>query len=114
VFVPSPAKTSPKKGKTREAYSQVVAKKILKTTTPEEEGDMYHIRFRQPSQFDKIRTPDYADNISDSVKEGTEVRTGKTDAGNWLTQSVLIDGAQVSSVSEAEKAARRIQEKVDD
>lgn len=91
-----------------------MTKKILKTASPEEEGDMYHIRFRMSSQFEQIRTPEYADDISDSVREGTEVRMGKTEAGNWLTQSVLIDGNKATSMSKAKKYARKIQEKVDE
>ncbi|WP_135820366.1 hypothetical protein [Halostella litorea] len=57
----------------------------------EEGDDYYHVRFRDPDEFDEIRTPDWADEASDSVSEGSEVRTGKEEGSDdWEVQSVLI------------------------
>ncbi|MFC6873221.1 hypothetical protein [Halobellus marinus] len=55
------------------------------------EDEYIHVRYRDPDQFDQIRTPDWADRTSDSVSEGSEVRMGKRDAtDDWVVQSVLI------------------------
>jgi hypothetical protein len=57
----------------------------------ETEDEYIHVRYRDPDDFDTIRTPDWADNASDSVSEGSEVRTGKReDSDDWEVQSVLI------------------------
>lgn len=57
----------------------------------EPEGDYVHVRYRDPDEFGTIRTPDWADNASDSVAEGSEVRMGKrADGDDWEAQSVLI------------------------
>lgn len=57
-----------------------------------ETGDTYiHVRYRDPDEFETIRTPDWADNVSDSVSDGSEVRTGKRkESDDWEVQSVLI------------------------
>lgn len=55
------------------------------------EDEYIHVRYRDPDDFDTIRTPDWADNASDSVSEGSEVRTGKREeSDDWEVQSVLI------------------------
>jgi len=49
------------------------------------------VRYRDPDVFETIRTPDWADRVSDSVSEGSEVRTGQRKNGDdWEVQSVLI------------------------
>ncbi|WP_318571016.1 hypothetical protein [Salinigranum marinum] len=61
----------------------------VKSITTEDE--YIHVRYREPDQFDQIRTPDWADRVSDSVSEGSEVRMGKRkDTDDWIVQSVLI------------------------
>jgi len=56
------------------------------------EDEYIHVRYRDPDDFETIRTPDWADQASDSVSEGSEVRTGKRkDSDDWEVQSVLID-----------------------
>ena len=60
--------------------------------TVETEDEYIHVRFQDPDQFEKIRTPDWAQEASDSVSEGSEVRTGKLpDSDDWEIQSVLIE-----------------------
>ncbi|WP_121821815.1 hypothetical protein [Halostella salina] len=77
--------------------------------TVEEGDDYYHVRFRDPDEFDEIRTPDWADEASDSVSEGSEVRTGKeSGSDDWAVQSVLIK----KSVGE-EKAREQAREVVE-
>lgn len=57
----------------------------------ETEDEYIHVRYRDPDKFEEIRTPDWADRASDSVSEGSEVRTGKReDSDDWEVQSVLI------------------------
>lgn len=70
-----------------------------------ETGDEYiHVRFRDPDDFETIRTPDWAQNAATSVSEGSEVRTGKLpDADEWKIQSVLID-KHVGAEKAAEQA----------
>jgi len=55
-------------------------------------GEEYiHVRFRDPDEFETIRTPDWAENAATSVSEGSEVRTGKrADGDEWEVQSALI------------------------
>lgn len=60
-------------------------------STVESEGDYVHVRYRDPDQFETIRTPDWADNASDAVVDGSEVRMGeRNDGDDWEPQSVLI------------------------
>lgn len=55
-------------------------------------GEEYiHVRFRDPDEFEAIRTPDWAANAASDVSEGAEVRTGKREDGDeWEVQSVLV------------------------
>jgi hypothetical protein len=77
----------------------------------ETEDEYVHVRYRDPDEFDTIRTPDWADEASDSVSEGSEVRMGReADGDDWEVQSVLI----AKSVGEetARKQADEIVEKI--
>ncbi|MHB9287863.1 hypothetical protein ACKVMT_12590 [Halobacteriales archaeon Cl-PHB] len=56
----------------------------------ETEDEYIHVRYRDPDRFEAIRTPDWADEVSDSVSAGSEVRMGK-EGDDWAVQSVLID-----------------------
>lgn len=57
----------------------------------ETEDEYIHVRFRDPDEFDTIRTPDWAQNVAESVSEGSEVRTGqREDSDEWEVQSVLV------------------------
>ncbi|XVH32074.1 hypothetical protein ACNS7O_02515 [Haloferacaceae archaeon DSL9] len=79
----------------------------------EEGDDFYHVRFRDPDDFDEIRTPDWAANAAQSVSEGGEVRTGKRkDSDEWLVQSVLIKKS--AGEEKAREQAREIIEKIED
>lgn len=78
-----------------------------------DEGDDYiHVRFRDPDDFDEIRTPDWANNAAESVSEGAEVRTGDRKGNeDWEVQSVLVK----KSVGEekAREQAKEIVEKIE-
>lgn len=77
----------------------------------EEGDDYYHVRFRDPDEFDEIRTPDWADKASDSVSEGSEVRMGKKkDSDDWEVQSVLIKKSV--GKDKARDQAKQIVEKI--
>lgn len=78
------------------------------------EDEYYHVRFRDPDQFDKIRTPDWAANVAGSVSEGSEVRTGHMkDGDDWKVQSVLIEKS-AGGEGKAQELAKKIVEKMQD
>jgi hypothetical protein len=78
----------------------------------EETDDYVHVRFRDPDEFDTIRTPDWAENAASDVAEGAEVRTGKLkDSDDWLVESVLIPAG--TDHDEAESEAEEIVEKIE-
>lgn len=78
----------------------------------ETDEDYVHVRFRDPDQFDEIRTPDWAEEPAGSIAEGSEVRTGKEeDDDDWLVQSVLIPAAH--DEDDARDEAKRIVEKIE-
>lgn len=78
-----------------------------------ETGDEYiHVQFRDPDQFDEIRTPDWADQPAHSISEGSEVRMGKEEGSDdWEVESVLVK----KNVGEdkAEDEAKKIVEKIE-
>ena len=76
----------------------------------EEGDDYYHIRYRDPDEFDTIRTPDWAEQPAGSVVEGSEVRTGHQDDDGddeWKVQSVLVP---IHAVDDENRAIERAQE----
>ncbi|QRV16885.1 hypothetical protein [Haloterrigena salifodinae] len=78
----------------------------------ETEDDYIHVRFRDPDEYDEVRTPDWAEDPAESVSEGSEVRTGKVEGeDDWEVTSVLIK----KSVGEdkAEEEAKEIVEKIE-
>ena len=76
------------------------------------EGEYYHVRFNDPEIFDMIRTPDWADRVSDSVSRGSEVRMGKLkDEDDWTVQSVLIE--KHAGKDKAQEQAEKIVEKIE-
>lgn len=82
--------------------------------TVEVGDDYYHVRYRDPDEFDEIRTPDWADEASDSVVEGSEVRTGREDStGDWEIQSVLVPVDAVSGEDEARSMADGVVETIE-
>jgi hypothetical protein len=83
--------------------------------TPEtvEQGDEYiHVRYRDPDEFEKIRTPDWADEVSDSVVDGSEVRMGQiSGSDDWEPQAVLIpmDTDEETAREQADEILRKIE-----
>ena len=78
--------------------------------------DYYHVRFRDPDEFDTIRTPDWAENAASSVAEGAEVRTGHAEGGDdsdWEIQSVLVPTDEADDEDDAIDLARKIVEKIE-
>jgi len=76
--------------------------------------DYYHVRYRDPDDFDEIRTPDWAENVADSVIPGAEVRTGDEHGDEeWTAQSVLIPIDAVATADEAGELADQIVEKME-
>lgn len=80
----------------------------------EQTDDYYHVRFRDPDEFDTIRTPDWAENAAGSVSEGSEVRTGKReDSDDWEVESVLVPVDEADDEDEAKELAQKIVEKIE-
>lgn len=78
----------------------------------ETEDEYIHVRFRDPDEFDQIRTPDWAENPAQDISEGAEVRTGdRKGDDDWEVQSVLIK----KNVGEdkAREQAKKIVEKIE-
>ncbi|QPV63303.1 hypothetical protein I7X12_01325 [Halosimplex litoreum] len=74
----------------------------------------YHVRYRDPDEFDEIRTPDWAATVAGSVVSGAEVRTGDEHGNDeWTAQSVLIPVDGVADESEGRDAADEIVAKMD-
>ena len=81
-------------------------------TKVETEDEYIHVRFRDPDQFEEIRTPDWAEQPARSVSSGSEVRMGKEQGGDdWKVEAVLIK----KSVGEEKAAeqATKIAEKIE-
>jgi hypothetical protein len=73
--------------------------------TVEESDDFVHVRFRDPDDFDDIRTPDWASEVGDSVVEGAEVRMGDEHGNDdWEVQSVLIPTPTDEATAEEQAA----------
>ncbi|AQL42943.1 hypothetical protein BV210_09545 [Halorientalis sp. IM1011] len=71
--------------------------------------DFFHVRYRDPDEFDEIRTPDWAENAASSVADGSEVRTGDREGDeDWLVQSVLVP----VDVAENEDDARELADEI--
>lgn len=85
--------------------------KIKKVTR---EGENFHVRFRPPAQFTRIRTPAWAARVADSISKRAKVRMGRTSAGNWFVQSVLIEQSGGKSKRDARRLARRIVKEIED
>lgn len=65
--------------------------RLPKPTFVETEGEYYHVRFRDPSDFSEIRTPGWASVVAEDVMTGSKVRMGKRKTSDaWVVQSVLI------------------------
>jgi len=78
----------------------------------EESDDFIHVRFRDPDQFETIRTPDWAANAAGSVVSGAEVRTGKsTDSDDWVVQSILVpkDVGEEAAMDKAKQIFTKIE-----
>jgi hypothetical protein len=77
--------------------------------------EFYHVRYRDPDDFDDIRTPDWAERPAGSVLEGAEVRTGDTKGDDdWTVQSILVPVDAVDSGDAATQAADEILAKLED
>lgn len=74
------------------------------------EGEYYHVRFRDPDEFDQIRTPEWARTAARDVSSGSRVRMGRR-GDDWVVQSVLVD--KHAGESKAREQAVRILEKLE-
>lgn len=79
--------------------------------TVETAEEYIHVRFRDPDSFGEIRTPDWAEEVAQSVSEGSEVRTGNEGNEDWKVQSVLI--RKNVGEEKAKEQAREIIEKIE-
>lgn len=71
-----------------------------------------HVRFRDPTEFDTLRTPDWAEDAADAVVTGADVRTGKhPEVDEWAVQSVLVPASM--GTTSAKSIAARIAKKIE-
>jgi hypothetical protein len=70
--------------------------------------DYVHVRYRDPEEFDEVRTPDWTQDAASSVVEGSEVRTGDRGGDDRLVQSVLVPREVVANEDEARDVADEI------
>lgn len=85
---------------------------MVEIQTVETEDEYIHVRYRDPDQFDTIRTPDWAQNVAESVSEGAEVRTGEQKGSDeWKVQSILI--RKNVGEEKAREQAEKILEKIE-
>lgn len=77
----------------------------------ETEDDYIHVRFRDPDRFEKIRTPDWAQEPAHSVSEGSEVRMGKEESDDWKVETVLVKKSV--GTDKAREEAAEIVEKIE-
>lgn len=64
---------------------------IQQPATVESKGDYVCILYRDPEEFETVRTPDWARKAAESVVAGSQVRVGKrADRRNWIPQEVLV------------------------
>lgn len=76
------------------------------------EGEYYHVRFRDPDDFEEIRTPEWARKAATSISAGSRVRMGRREGSDdWEVQSVLVS-ANVGE-SKARQQGERIIEKIE-
>lgn len=81
-------------------------------STVETESEYIHVRFRDPDQFDGLRTLGWAEYPAHSVSEGSEDHMGQEEASDdWIVQSVLMEKSD--SEDNAEAQATEIGEKIE-
>lgn len=86
--------------------------RLPEPTFVEAEGEYYHVRFREPSDFSEIRTPGWATVVAEDVTPGSKVRMGqRKTSGEWVVQSVLIPGE--AGKAQARRDARAILKKIE-
>jgi hypothetical protein len=86
--------------------------RVPKPKLVELEGEYYHVRFRDPDEFDDIRTPEWAAEAAATVSKGCKVRTGhRTGTDDWVVQSVLIpkDAGKAAAGSRATAIVERLE-----
>lgn len=78
-----------------------------------ETGDEFiRVQFRDPDEFEELRTPDWASDAARSVSEGAEVRTGKRAGSDaWKVEVVLVK--REVGEDQAVEEAKRIVEKIE-
>lgn len=65
--------------------------RIPQPSTVETNGDFLRVRYRDPEEFETLRTPEWARKTAESVVDGSELWRGKQAGGeNWIRQEVLI------------------------
>ncbi len=92
------------------------AKGISPRSNPQiDVGDeYYHIRQRDPDRYSKVRIPDWAEEVAESISKNAQVKMGKLKGKDeWEVQSVLIT-TDYHSKEQAEELADRIRKKIEE
>jgi ppGpp synthetase/RelA/SpoT-type nucleotidyltranferase len=84
----------------------------VEAEAPEIGDDFYHVRIRDPGEYDSVRVPDWASDVAGSVSKGSKVKMGKLGEDDWEVQSVMIDKSNVDR-KKAKDLAERIAVKID-
>lgn len=79
----------------------------------DETANYYRVRQKTPKMFVKIRTPQWASVVADSVSKGSKTVMGKTAKGTWKVQSVIIRKRKGIGKTKAIVLARQVRCKID-
>lgn len=72
------------------------------------QGDHYHVRFRDPDDFDDLETPAWASELAESELSGSDVRMGRDETGEWLIQRVRVPVDRADGDDDASRKALQV------
>lgn len=75
--------------------------------------NFYRVRQRPPKRFTRFTMPAWGARVAGSHVKGAKVVTGRTRAGKWEIQSVLIPKKPGMSREKAVKSARGIRNSIE-
>jgi len=82
--------------------SQLTVKEI------DQHEDHYHVRFRDPDDFDQLETPEWASELADEELPGSDVQMGRDEADEWLIQSVRVPVDRADAKDDASRKALQV------
>lgn len=96
-------------------YKDIIYKNKSKGKSKVDVGDeYYHVRQRNPDKYDKVRVPDWAKNVAQSISKNAQVKMGKRkDTDEWDVQAVMIE-RKYRSKDDAVRLAKKIKRKIEE